>query len=186
MPDDMEKALDLSRAEIKRNMKKFLKANPEDFLSPIIALALYDGFGFLVVSPGVDDTYSNEQADKVKIVVIDDGSLTHKMAGTKMGPGAFCQEPLKKLITSAKVIIINAGPSDHDAGTLLATGAVMRGRSIMIDTEMPAWADWARFCFAHKSDDCIPAIRIPADTVVPDDLVDKVNFEWERQFATSH
>ena len=45
MPDDMEKALDLSRAEIKRNMKKFLKANPEDFLSPIIALALYDGFG---------------------------------------------------------------------------------------------------------------------------------------------
>lgn len=113
-------------------------------------------------------------AEDADMVIVDDGGQTHEQAGTQPGPAAFERAGIKRLRAKATACIINAGPTDFDAGTLLVSWAATIGRCVLIETEVAEWADRARYVKAVNSD-ITAGLRVPSTEIVPADLVGTID-----------
>ena len=90
----------------------------------------------------------------------------------------------RRFSDSCAACIINTGPADHEAGTLLVTWAAMAGQTVLIETEGLAWIDWARLV-KQVNPALAVGLRIP-DLVVPPDLADKIDYRLQQSTSTKH
>ena len=162
---------------LKDFMRKWIDEKPDSLEAVLFEqLLAKTGFQFAQIYPGHSKPYELENKNP-SVVVIDDGSVTHDMLGTNIGPAAFRQDDLIALFKRASGVLVNAGHSDRQAGELiLAAVHTIGAPAIIIETEGKiAWADWVRLVYKSGSNAKI-VIRKPPEWPVPADLGETLRF----------
>ena len=132
----------------------------------------------LMLPSGAEPYDTDDRQRAADMFIVNDGSQTHKLAGTKMGPAAFERTGIARLLARAGCCIINAGPTDRECGLLLVSWAAQLGQCVLIETECSAWVEWARYLATR--------LGVPPDEVVPDDLAAMIDYSLEQSQSTKH